>query len=1360
MSTGAPSFPSFPGFSSFPGLDDDEAAPSKKRDDKKSSKKSRKHSDDEDKHRSKDKKSSRGRDEDRDRKRHRSDKEKEKKHRSREQKLTEAELFIEETLKGAVKLDEDRYKTVDGKNLFFEDRKGDPGNLRYGRQSSQSVPKYRRLGYGEVLGFPAGWKLVPGGTPEVVLRGRKQSSRYTSSRIAAQLKAGPSRRLVIPPQPLVTAATEDFIALPALRSKARETGGPRPITSFEQAEQGDQDSDGSSSSLSISEDEEQDDEYTVPSDPTPTATSQLTSTVKSNPTSIESWLELVEHSVSTSPTPESKADVALSIVQKALSAHPTNKFHPILLARYLRSGSLVWTSAKLEEEWNRALDGVSKEGRALEETADLWMEWIGWRIKVKGVEGSEEAAETVHSVTHREEERLRRRQQLPSLALEAAKLRFLWRMCVGMAEAGYVERAVAIFQAQTELSLFTPPSLSNSSFASKLDVLEEFWDSEVPRIGETGARGWCDHSTSDSTAPPPQTAVVPSSTMEEEDAEPFVQWGSKELRASQSRILPRHTTDEDEDPYATILFSDIRPFLWDLSAPPASSEYEDTRTLLVLVFIHFLGLHVPGLSAHLSLLSTTATTSALSSNAVSTWSDTRFSSPSLTSHLFTFPQSSNQGQGRNWEVVNGVIVARESKETSTWGVVKEWGLGVAGSPLEGYGVKAEGRMWESVEVGALGQATVEVIRNLFQAVCTKIDSTALDQHWLAFEAALGIKQAIKVSKSILSTHRDSLPRWSAHARLERIRGRPADARKVYEASLLSQTSNVSEDKRQGATKMWWDWAEMEWLSGDSVAAQRVVLRAAGVQVEGGKGSVSGAVVLKAKRALEGMVRERLEASKSSEVLDDLVPLVNLQALLDLLAGANPEVALGRYKLELPGPSADAKPHRHQYFLESLALASTLLVYHHTHTLRAAVPPSIFRQHCTSCIHSYPTNTILLGMWLESERGELVWGRVRGTIREVVVPERSEGVDVSRAMWTVWKEKVGEAGSEVERARGVLARGVAGERSRASVALWLVAIELELGMGDTRRAKSLLYRAVAECPWAKDLYLLPFTQRLRSAFTHAEMVQWTNAMLERSVRLRAEGLEELLNQRMVESGGDESSDGEEDGKAVADSGTKAAAALKPRTSITPKSTILLYDANGRSGGNLLGYWSAKFILNAGDYTGCYYLTNTCSDSITNPTWSSNYYLTNPAAPGVPGNQYGIGYANIGAVTQSDKDASWDTSTGNYNNAFVAGVVGTGQNAPPTQTLWHSYQEGNTQNWGYGDPIRSESNIWDCTGANGECFPFWINPSGVRKSAQLVYIPGKYSVLSLTSDINMMHNEGAYESATLVRMYIVDNYVCPN
>lgn len=40
------------------------------------------------------------------------------------------------------------------------------------------------------------------------------------------------------------------------------------------------------------------------------------------------------------------------------------------------------------------------------------------------------------------------------------------------------------------------------------------------------------------------------------------------------------------------------------------------------------------------------------------------------------------------------------------------------------------------------------------------------------------------------------------------------------------------------------------------------------------------------------------------------------------------------------------------------------------------------------------------------------------------------------------------------------------RSRTSVTLWKVAIELEVSLGQMGKAKALLYRAVGECPWAK------------------------------------------------------------------------------------------------------------------------------------------------------------------------------------------------------------------------------------------------------------------------------------------------------
>ncbi|KAG8987353.1 hypothetical protein FRB90_003389 [Tulasnella sp. 427] len=396
-------------------------------------------------------------------------------------------------------------------------------------------------------------------------------------------------------------------------------------------------------------------------------------------------------------------------------------------------------------------------------------------------------------------------------------------------------------------TLFTPSSLTSASFPSKLEGFEGFWESEAPRIGEPGARGWCNSSISQTTAAPPTSTVVPSNIPHEveEDSDSYVKWGAKELDASR-RNLPLRTTDEDEDPFSTILFSDIRPFLWDISSPPTSSssnEYEDARILLVLAFIQFLGLHVPGLSAHLSSLSTNS--SSPSSHSDSIWSNTRFHSRSLVEHVFSFSKKSRE---QNWDVVNGVVVARESKEMSPWGVIKEWGFGgVTGSPLEGYGTKGEGRMWEAVDVGGLSEAKCEVIR------------------------------FVHISSS--ARLRNSLPRWSAPARLERIRGRTAEARKVYEASLLSRPLNIGEDTRPGAAKMWWDWSEMEWLNGDPTAAQKAIIRA--VEGSASAGTISGTVLLKTKKALEAKVRERVQSGE--EGMEDLVPLVNMQALLDLLA---------------------------------------------------------------------------------------------------------------------------------------------------------------------------------------------------------------------------------------------------------------------------------------------------------------------------------------------------------------------------------------------------------------------------------------------------------------------------------------------
>ena len=59
-----------------------------------------------------------------------------------------------------------------------------------------------------------------------------------------------------------------------------------------------------------------------------------------------------------------------------------------------------------------------------------------------------------------------------------------------LAQAGHMEKAAALYQASLELNLFCPSVLATAATKDKLEFLEAFWDSGVPRVGENGASGF------------------------------------------------------------------------------------------------------------------------------------------------------------------------------------------------------------------------------------------------------------------------------------------------------------------------------------------------------------------------------------------------------------------------------------------------------------------------------------------------------------------------------------------------------------------------------------------------------------------------------------------------------------------------------------------------------------------------------------------------------------------------------------------------------------------------------------------------------------------------------------------------------
>jgi hypothetical protein len=250
--------------------------------------------------------------------------------------------------------------------------------------------------------------------------------------------------------------------------------------------------------------------------------------------------------------------------------------------------------------------------------------------------------------------------------------------------------------------------------------------------------------------------------------------------------------------------------------------------------------------------------------------------------------------------------------------------------------------------------------------------------------------------------------WAAHARLERLRGRTEDARKVYQ-TVLAASRSTAETR---VHRLWWDWAEMVWLTGQSDAALEIIMRSAGVE---GSGLVAS---LRAKRNLTESLTTLPDAQwKEREAVIKLLSLIEL--LVTSLDSANHSFTNNLQTLE-----QGTVPH------ESLTVAHLLMLYRHGMVLKRPAPPSIWRVAVQKALEIYPSNSIILGMFLEAEKGQGIWGRVRELLGDSTggcTPTVEK--DVSRRVMEVWIAgwERGRWEGEKERTRSGLAAAVESER---------------------------------------------------------------------------------------------------------------------------------------------------------------------------------------------------------------------------------------------------------------------------------------------------------------------------------------------
>ncbi|XP_076048708.1 nuclear exosome regulator NRDE2-like [Oratosquilla oratoria] len=169
----------------------------------------------------------------------------------------------------------------------------------------------------------------------------------------------------------------------------------------------------------------------------------------------------------------------------------------------------------------------------------------------------------------------------------ANQLACLWQ------QGGYMERAVALFQALIELNLFVPKTFKGFkvSLESKLALFEPFWDSRSPRVGEKDAKGWSSVMEKREQVIFPE--VILGGAYDEEDVilerkgTSTEMWLMLEKCREKRHWLPwEQDPDECEDPDRMVSFETISPYLFTLTS-------DEETYYLVIKFLKFLGVGVP-----------------------------------------------------------------------------------------------------------------------------------------------------------------------------------------------------------------------------------------------------------------------------------------------------------------------------------------------------------------------------------------------------------------------------------------------------------------------------------------------------------------------------------------------------------------------------------------------------------------------------------------------------------------------------------------------------------------------------------------------------------------------------------------------
>lgn len=517
----------------------------------------------------------------------------------------------------------------------------------------------------------------------------------------------------------------------------------------------------------------------------------LTRRTQENPTDISAWLRLIDHQTAVLSGAEEHrpltyaeqtglADIKMSIYEKALKQIGQNPGRERLLLGLLEEGAKLWDTKKLLQRWQTTL-------KANSQFISLWVRYLDFR-QTQFLDFTYERCLATFI------ECLKLNQFGPNGPEKVYVQNYLFlRMTLFMRESGFAEHAVGLWQAILELTLFRPEGLNVHTGREKV-LLEfmEFWESEVARIGEPGAKGW--NSGSNAALDPKGLSM----TQPVSRKSVFKSWTRSERERIIKAQLPARSLDEleDDDPYRVIISSDLWEILsifWD----PTMSNLAD---VLLDSFLYFC--HLPPLASPSNMQTTKrwAGDSFLRNEFMNSaelglkdWFPRDTNTDSSTAAPFSFLHT-------NFIQTIDTFFGNQRTWFSSFDL---W-------------VKAAVNTQSDIDPNWVRRA----LRLLVEVNPAKDD---LAEYALALEFACNGKEAKKFAKSLLKKRSSNLLLYNAYALIECQSGNTSAAEHVW-GTALSMSRSFSDQNRVDNGILWRTWI-WEYLETSDIARASLLLLA-------------------------------------------------------------------------------------------------------------------------------------------------------------------------------------------------------------------------------------------------------------------------------------------------------------------------------------------------------------------------------------------------------------------------------------------------------------------------------------------------------------------------------------------------------